>query len=259
MGRGLEDFSHLFVSQDAKAKSSLARREVCLFSPFGEIEKPFLVTNLALALTQKGRRVGILEADLQFPPVSHLLDPFHAQLKPLRVLLPPTSSLLQGIAEMGRQSEIVLIDAPPFSSPLSQIILKLVGEAIVILPVDLLGRIGSYQLIKSIHLFREEVRIGVVIAKVCTAQEAKANFEGMKAVAGRHLKIDLRDYGFLLNDLHISQSIKEGRSPLSSIVPSRLKRAILNIADLILEGEVDNNFCEKFELALREEELGYQG
>jgi len=259
MGRGLEDFSHLFVSQEVKAESPSVNRTVCLFSPAGEIEKPFLVANLAVALIQRGRKVGVLEADLQFPMVSHLLGPFHSQFKPLPIVLPPTSSLLQDIAEMGRQSEIILIDAPPFSSPLSQLILELVGEVIVLLPVDLLGRIGGYQLIKSIHLFREELKIGVVVAKACTAQEAKTTFEEIKAVVGNHLKIEIRDYGFLLNDLLITRSVVERRSPLSSIASSRLKRAILKIADLTLEGKGTNNFCKRLELALREGKLGYQG
>ncbi len=260
MGRGLEDFSHLFVSQEVKGKSPLSKREVCLLSPPGEIEKSFLVANLALALTQKGKRVGILEADLQFPPISHLLGSFHSQIEPLQILLPPSLTLLQGIEEMGRQADILLIDIPQYSSPLTQIILELIGEAIIILPVDLRGRIGGYQLIKSIHLFKEDLRIGVVVTKACTAQEAKATFERTRTIVKRHLGIEPRDYGFLLNDLNIPRSIEEGESPLSSIANSRLKRSILSIADLISEvkEEGNNNFCERFKLALKEWGLEYQ-
>ncbi len=159
---------------------------------------------------------------------------------------------------MGRQTDILLIDTPQYSSPLTQIILELIGEAIIILPVDLRGRIGGYQLIKSIHLFKEDLKIGVVVTKACTAQEAKATFEGTRTIVKRHLGIELRDYGFLLNDLNITRSIEEGKTPLSSIANSRLKRFILSIADLVSEvkGEGSNDFCERFKLALKGGGLG---
>ncbi len=260
MGRGLEDFSHLFVSQEGGDEAPSLKRIVCLLSPPGELEKPFLAANLALALAQEGKRVGVLGADLQFPPLTHLLGQLHSQVKLLQILMPPSPSILQGIEEMGKGTDILFIDAPQFSSPLTQIILELVGEAIIILPVELKGRIDGYQLIKSIHLFKGDLRVGLVITKACTAQEARTTFELTRAIAERHLGMELKDYGYLLNDLNILQSIKGGTPIISSISYPRLKRSVLRIANLILQVKKggDNDFCKKFKVALKESNLGYR-
>lgn len=260
MARGLQDFSHLFLSQEIKDESPSPKRQIGILSSPGEIEKPFLAANLALALAQEGERVGILAADLQFPPMAQLLGQYRSQVKFLQVLLPPSQSFFQGIEDIGKQTDILLVDAPQFSSPLTQAILELVSEAIIILPVELKGRIDGYQLIKSIHLFRKDLKMGVVVTKACTTREAKAVFEGTRAIAERHLGIELKDYGFLLNDLNILRSIEEGRPLLFSIPSSRLKRSILSIADLVSEvkGEANNGFGKRFKMALQGSDLGYQ-
>ena len=113
-------------------------------------------------------------------------------------------------------------------------------------------------MIKSIHLFRKEMKLGLLITKACTAQEARTTYEGIRAIAKKHLGVELENYGFLLNDLHIPRSIREGSPPF--LTPhSRLGRSIRNIADLIEEvkGSGDNNFCARLKLSLKDLKLAY--
>ena len=72
LGRGLEDFSHLFISSPAEAKKPLPEtpqgsidqkkgvsapsRSICILSHRALDEHAFLVSNLALEIARRGRK-----------------------------------------------------------------------------------------------------------------------------------------------------------------------------------------------------------
>ena len=90
MGRGLEDFSHLFLSSpsqkpkssDEKVKDDTDRekslpvpaRTLCITSDKGVHERSFVALQLALEISRKGKNIVLFDADFSLPRLGMLLD-----------------------------------------------------------------------------------------------------------------------------------------------------------------------------------------
>jgi len=94
LGRGLEDFSHLFISSPSDAKKSLPEtnqdlllqtkgvsspsRSICILSHRALDERAFLVINLALEIARQGKKVLVLDGDFSIPRLTTLMEGFNA-------------------------------------------------------------------------------------------------------------------------------------------------------------------------------------
>ena len=89
LGRGLEDFSHLFLSSESKNKKHVSginqdvvcekedaevpARPICIISDKGIAERSFLTVNLALDIANQGKKVLVFDADFSLPRLCMLL------------------------------------------------------------------------------------------------------------------------------------------------------------------------------------------
>ena len=94
LGRGLEDFSHLFLSSPAEAKKPLPEtsqgsleqkegvgapsRSICILSHRALDERAFLVINLALEIALQGKKVLVLDGDFSIPRLTMFMQDFTA-------------------------------------------------------------------------------------------------------------------------------------------------------------------------------------
>jgi len=94
LGRGLEDFSHLFLSSSPDAKKNLPEtsqdsltrekkvsepaRSICILSHRILDERSFLVINLAIEFARTGKKVLLLDADFSIPRITMLMQDFTA-------------------------------------------------------------------------------------------------------------------------------------------------------------------------------------
>lgn len=90
LGRGLEDFSHLFISASQGADKPLAEtsqvtsagektlgvssRSISILSHRSLDERAFLVINLAWEMSRQGRRVLLLDGDFSIPRLAMFMD-----------------------------------------------------------------------------------------------------------------------------------------------------------------------------------------
>ena len=90
MGRGLEDFSHLFLSspsekpeqRDEKVKESTERekslsvpaRSLCITSDKGVHERSVVAIQLALEIARRGKNIVLFDADFSLPRLGMLID-----------------------------------------------------------------------------------------------------------------------------------------------------------------------------------------
>jgi flagellar biosynthesis protein FlhG len=110
LGRGLEDFSHLFLSSRAEKNEPLSRitqdticekkgavtptRVICITSDKKVGERAFLTVNLALEIAKQGKKVLVFDADFSLPRLCMLMD------------IPARSSVLHFISKNG-EDEII--------------------------------------------------------------------------------------------------------------------------------------------------------
>ncbi len=110
LGRGLEDFSHLFLSAKSENKEHVpgikqnvvceqkdagaSARAICIISDKGVEERAFLTVNLALDIAKQGKKVLVFDADFSLPRLCMLLE------------VPARNSTLHLIAENGGEENI---------------------------------------------------------------------------------------------------------------------------------------------------------
>lgn len=92
LGRGLEDFSHLFISSPAETKKPLEQtrqdslmqekgviapaRAMCIVSHKPLDERSFLVINLTLEIARQGMKIIVLDGDFSTPRLSMMMEGF---------------------------------------------------------------------------------------------------------------------------------------------------------------------------------------
>ena len=113
LGRGLEDFSHLFISSPADAKKPLpetcqcpsvqekavksSSRSICILSHRSLGERAFLVINLALEIARQGKKVLVLDGDFNIPRLAMFMKGFTAT--PLAHFITPHGQSVEDIHE----------------------------------------------------------------------------------------------------------------------------------------------------------------
>jgi len=94
LGRGLEDFSHLFISTPSETKKPLPEsrqgsveqkkgvsapsRSLCILSHRSLNERAFFVINLALEIALQGKKVLVFDGDFSIPRLTMLMQDFTA-------------------------------------------------------------------------------------------------------------------------------------------------------------------------------------
>jgi len=113
LGRGLEDFSHLFISSPAEVKKPLPEacndsslrekgvtspsRSICILSHRPFAERAFLVINLALEIARQGQKVLVLDGDFSIPRLGMIMEGFTAT--PLAYFITPHGNARDDIHE----------------------------------------------------------------------------------------------------------------------------------------------------------------
>jgi len=159
LGRGLEDFSHLFLSSKAEKNEPLSgvkqdevpniavapARVICITSDRKVGERAFLTVNLALEIAKQGKKVLVFDADFSLPRLCMLMD------------IPARSSVLHFIAENSEEEFITEgID----------------GVKLITLDVDIsdLRSLGDDELTSLVRCFKSaEVEADIILVTTSSA------------------------------------------------------------------------------------------
>ena len=155
LGRGLEDFSHLFLSSpDAGIQSTASRNEielpadravhvrahtVCIAGERGAGEKTFLTAHLAAAFAGQRKKVVVFDADFSLPRLCMLMEgtPPNSLLQLITRPAQAKTALRErdGITLITLDADVATLAAlaPGERLPLMECIRKSVGEAGVVL------------------------------------------------------------------------------------------------------------------------------
>jgi flagellar biosynthesis protein FlhG len=155
LGRGLEDFSHLFLSSpdpgvhaaasnsaeemSAVSAAQVRARTVCIAGERGAGERAFLTVRLAAAFAGQGKRVVVFDADLSLPRLCMFMDG-----APPNSLLQLITRPAQGKAALRERDGITLVTidadigtaaalAPAERLPLKEAFRRSLGQAGMVL------------------------------------------------------------------------------------------------------------------------------
>ena len=257
-------------------------RIITIASGKGGVGKTSLTVNLAIALSNAGQKVMILDADLGMAnvdimmgltPRCTLYDVLQGH-KTLQEIIIETSAgvnivpgcsgifeaanigrsqredLVRELEEYAREMDFILIDT---GAGISQVVLGFIASAddvIIVVTPEPTSITDAYGIIKILSRFKLHKQVYLVINMANSLQEAQESARKIEIVADRYLQIKIIRLGVMYSDNSVKKSIKEMTPFIIKYPRSQVSQDVIQIANNIVEQKIgfhngNTNFAQK--------------
>lgn len=248
-------------------------RVVAITSGKGGVGKTSVTVNLAIALSQKGYRVVIIDADLGLSnidvvfgivPKYTLLDSINSEKGILDILSDGPNNIkfisggsgVQELINLDRNSldsfianmslldhiaDYILIDT---GAGLSDTVMNFVlsaEEVLLVVTPEPTSITDAYALVKTVFYTKKDCSINVLINRAETENEAKTVYKNFAAVSERFLGMKLQSLGYLPFDQSFTKSVKMQKPYLLCYPKNSTSKLINDVADALIRREVNIN------------------
>jgi len=232
----------------------------------GGVGKTNLVASLAVALSQRGRKVVVLDGDLSLANVDLLfgVNPSftlqHVLLGekelsqiliegPPGVRIIPASSGVDELSQLreeerrrlirefklvGRDADFLLIDTPPGLTPNVMDFVLTSDLAVVVTTPEVTSITDAYATIKAISLRRPTKQLPVVVNMAGGEGEAFEIIERIGLVAARFLQVEVRGLGFIPSDQSVPQAVAEQKPFYLAFPHSPASQGVASLAQKLM-------------------------
>ena len=262
------DFKALRSAPSTSLPPSDSPQVISISSGKGGVGKTNIVANLALALTRRGKRVLILDADLGLAnidillglspryTIEHLLtgqkrlEDVLVQGPEGMVILPAGSGipdladlnegqklfLLNEMDQLSQRIDLLLIDTGAGISANVLYFNLAAQESIIIITPEPTSLTDAYALIKVLAT-RHQKKHFIVLANAVTSEpEAKEVFKKISLVADRFLSSVSLDYlGFIPQDEHVLQAVRKQKAVLDLFPHSPAGKSFMALSQRLLD------------------------
>ncbi len=249
-------------------------RVIAVTSGKGGVGKTNIVTNLAYSLARKGKKVLVLDADLNLANVDVLLgltpkfNLHHVllgekKLKDILVTAPggfqilPASSGIMELAELSEEQklfflseisalgniiDIMLIDTAAGINNNVIYFTLAAQEKVVVLSPEPTSLTDAYALIKVLSSLHDVKRFRILVNSARTEKEAVAVFRQLTLVADRFLGSLSLDYlGFIPFDSKLPQSVRAQRLVVDMSPRSAVSAKFFDLAERLIQEKPDQH------------------
>ncbi len=249
-------------------------RVIAVTSGKGGVGKTNIVTNLAYSLARKGKKVLVLDADLNLANVDVLLgltpkfNLHHVllgekRLKDILVTAPggfqilPASSGIMELAELSEEQklfflaeisalgniiDIMLIDTAAGINNNVIYFTLAAQEKVVVLTPEPTSLTDAYAMIKVLSTLHDVKRFRILVNSARTEKEAVAVFRQLTLVADRFLGSLSLDYlGFIPYDSKLPQSVRAQRLVVDMSPRSTVSGKFFDLAEQLIQEKPDNH------------------
>ena len=229
---------------------------IAISSGKGGVGKTTIAVNLALSLSNQGKRTLLLDADLGMAN-SHILlginpqktldDFINGGLDLNKILLKINNKLdfisggsaihnllnldssvrykiINNFSTLKKNYDTMLIDVGAGAEASSLTFMAASKKVIVVLVSEPTSFIDAYSLIKSANIDHKLNNFGVFVNMARSEFQAKANFEKFRSISNKFLDVNLTYLGSLNN----SQKIKDSISSRKPVVSDKLNKNEIN-------------------------------
>lgn len=258
----------------AAGRHSVPPRVLAVTSGKGGVGKTNIVTNLAYALARKGKKVLVLDADLNLANVDVLLgltpkfNLHHVllgekKLQDILVTAPggfqilPASSGIMELAELteeqklfflaeisalGNIIDIMLIDTAAGINNNVIYFTLAAQEKVVVLTPEPTSLTDAYAMIKVLSTLHDVKRFRILVNSAHTEKEAIAVFRQLTLVADRFLGSLSLDYlGFLPYDSKLPQAVRAQRLVVDMSPRSTVSGKFFDLAEQLVQEKPDTH------------------
>ncbi len=257
-----------------KKFSSSHPKVLCFSSGKGGVGKTSIVTNLAIAMAQKGKKVLVLDADLGLANVDVMLGitpkysiqhVFSGERTlsdvimegPGGIRLLPASSGIQELCNLNDSEKLFLLNEfDSLEEPLDVMLIDnsagisdtvmyfnmAAQNRVIILTPEPTSITDAYALIKVLSKRYLVKEFSIVVNWTNSRQEAHKIFRQLTAVADRFLGfLSFHFLGYIPKDTSIPKSVRQQRPALELFPDSKASQGIRQLADNILKLNAGTN------------------
>ncbi len=247
-------------------------RVIAVTSGKGGVGKTNIVTNLAYSLARKGKKVLVLDADLNLANVDVLLgltpkfNLHHVLLGEKRLrdilvtapggfqILPASSGIMElaelseeqklfflsEISALGNIIDVMLIDTAAGINNNVIYFTLAAQEKVVVLTPEPTSLTDAYAMIKVLSSLHDVKRFRILVNSARTEKEAVAVFRQLTLVADRFLGSLSLDYlGFLPYDSKLPQSVRAQRLVVDMSPRSTVSGKFFDLAEQLIQEKPD--------------------
>ncbi len=260
---------NLRVLMDRKAKNLKSPNNtqiIAISSGKGGVGKTSLVVNMAIALSKKGKKVMIMDADLGMANVDVMLglvprftlyDVLDGKKNLEEVIVEGAEGVniipgCSGIFEMDnisilqkqnlsealeactQEKDYVLIDTAAGISPLVLGFITAADDVMIVITPEPTSITDGYAMIKILSEFKLHEKVYLVV-NIAGIKEARDTAQKIEIVANRYLDIEIVRLGFINYDSTAKRAIQEMVPFISQYPRSQVSRDVIQIA---------NNLCQ---------------
>jgi len=242
-------------------------RVMAITSGKGGVGKTNVVAGLAIALSNMGQKVVVLDADFGLANIDILLGltPTHTLEHVLRgekvleeimvegpngIRVIPASSgiqeltrldaaselrLIQGLQRVAEGQDWLLIDT---AAGIHDSVIKLImaaQEIVLVTTPEPTSLVDAYAMVKVVHLRDATKPIWLLINNSQTETEAEETIEQLQAATLRFLGRELQVLGMIPSDAHVLQAVRQQRSVVDLYPRSPAAIAFQSIASQVLK------------------------
>ncbi len=246
---------------------------VTITSGKGGVGKTSVTVNLAIALSQKGYRVVIIDADLGLSnidvvfgivPKYTLLDSIKNEKDILEILCDGPNnikfisggsgvqelihldnnsldSFIANMATLDHIADYILIDT---GAGLSDTVMNFVlsaDEVVLVVTPEPTSITDAYALVKTVSNVKKDCTINVLINRAETENEAKTVYNNFSSVSERFLGMKLQSLGYLPFDQSFIKSVKMQKPYLLCYPKNSTSKLINDVADTLIRREMNIN------------------
>ena len=238
---------------------------LCITSGKGGVGKTSLTVNLAIALSQKGKKILVVDGDMGLANVDVLMrlsarktigDVLEGGLNPLESVIDVSRNLSvlpggSGVPEMvslgsekqdllgeflisvARHFNCVLIDTAAGIGSSVLWFNTFAHYNIIVLSSDPTSLTDAYALIKVLARDYNLTQFNIVVNFARSTKESRMTYEAIKKVTKKFLNLDLRYLGEIHEDKVVRNAILEQLPFIQQAPNSKASRAVFKLADRI--------------------------
>ena len=241
---------------------SKTKRVIAVAGCKGGVGKTFIAVNLALAISQLGQRVVLMDGNLSVPDIGttlglnnsigvesreHASHNWEGQLLPgpsgITVLTPDNGSvwrqsieindtvkLITKLEQLASSLDTLIIDTAPGMAPDNITLIQAAGEVMVIVNQDILSLLDAARLIRLLNRVYEVRRFSIVVNAVSSKKSGSQQFERLQSFLSDDSQMILSYMGSIPFDKTASEALSQQQALMDINPDCRASRAFHRLA-----------------------------